>query len=109
MSEDSKLRFALALVTGRLHKAQGDKRCGCGPCAHRVALAARQAGVSRKRLEAALPPAAKPEPPRRRRRPEPMRVQICESGAISVRGRDIDQQQGLAVLLTRLHRAEEDC
>lgn len=35
MIEDSKLRLALALVTGRLHRAQGDKRCGCGPCACR--------------------------------------------------------------------------
>lgn len=108
MSDDSKLRFALALVAGRLHKAQGGKRCGCGPCAYRVALAATQAGISRKRLEQALAPVAKPEPPRRRRHPRPMRVQICESGAVRVRGRDIDQQEGLAILLTRLHGSEPD-
>lgn len=106
MSKDPKLRFALALVTGRLHRAQGDKRCGCGPCAHRVALAARLAGVSRDRLEAALPPAAKPQPPRRRRRPQAMQVQICEAGAVRVRGRDVTQQEGLAVLMTRLHDPE---
>ena len=107
MSDDSKLRFALALVTGRLHKAQGDKRCGCGPCGHRIALAAKQAGISRKRLEQALPPAAKPEPPRRRRR-RPMRVQICESSVVRVRGRDINQQEGLAILLARLHGSDPD-
>jgi hypothetical protein len=105
MVEDPKLRFALALCVGRLHKAQGDKRCGCGPCAHWIAVAAKWAGVPRKRLESALPAPAKPEPGRRRR-PRSMRVQICESGAISVRGRNIDQQEGLAVLFSRLHDSE---
>ena len=72
MVQDPKLRFALALCVGRLHKAHGDKRCGCGPCAHWVAVAAKWAGVPRQRLEAALPAPAKPEP-RRRRRPQSMR------------------------------------
>src|SRR5262249_34835888 len=102
MVQDPKIRWALALVAGRLHKAEGGKRCGCGPCAHRVATAARIAGVPRKRLEAALPPVAKPEP-RRPRRPRGMQVQICESGSIRVRGRDVEPQEGLAVLLGRLH------
>ncbi len=51
--------------------------------------------------------AAPPKPePRRRPRPRSMRVQICESGAIRVRGRDIDHKEGLAVLLGRLHASE---
>lgn len=101
MVEDRKIRFALAIVQGRLHTAQDGKRCGCGPCAHWVATAARRAGVSRARLEEALPPAAKPEP--RRRRPKPMRTRICDSGSVRLRGRDLDPQTGLAVLLARFH------
>jgi len=103
MSEVSKLRFALALLTGRLHQAQGDKRCGCGPCAHRIALAAKQAGVSRQRLVAALPAAAKAHLARRPRSAHTMQVRICESSAIRVRGGDVAPADGLAVLLARLH------
>lgn len=102
MVQDPKVRFALAIVMGRLHEAHGDKRCGCGPCAHWVAVAARRAGIPRDRLEAALPPAAKPEPPRRRR-PRPMQVRICESGSVRLRGQDVDPWEGLAELLSRLH------
>ena len=105
MVQDPKVQLALALVAGRLHKAQGDKRCGCGPCAHRVALAARHAGIPRERLLAALPPAAKPES-RRPRQPRHMHVRICESGSIRVRGRDVEPQEGVAVLLRRLHSAD---
>jgi hypothetical protein len=53
MGEEGRLRFALAILTGRLHQAVGDKRCGCGKCAHWVAVAARRAGVPREHLEAA--------------------------------------------------------
>jgi hypothetical protein len=68
MVEDGRLRFALTLIEGRLHKAVGDKRCGCGQCSHWIAFAARRSGVTRESLEAALPPPAKPE--RRRTRPK---------------------------------------
>jgi hypothetical protein len=99
--EDAKLRFALALIEGRLHQAVGEKRCGCGQCAHWVVVSARRAGVSRERLEAALPPAARPQ--RGRARPQrAWSVRICDSSTIRVRGRDIDPQQGLAILLSRL-------
>ena len=101
-SDANRLRFALALIAGRLHKAVGDKRCGCGACAHWVTVAARRAGVRREDLEAALPPAAKPQ--RRRRTPRQWTVPICDSGIIRVRGRDIDEREGLALLFERLHR-----
>lgn len=61
MAEDDRLRFALTLIKDRLHKAVGDKRCGCGQCSHWIAVAARRSGVTRERLEAPLPPPAKPE------------------------------------------------
>jgi hypothetical protein len=102
MEAERRLQFALALIEGRLHKAVGDKRCGCGPCAHWVAVAARRAGISRDRVEAALPPAAKPQP-RRSRAPRRESARICESTTIRVRGEDVDPQQGLAILLARLH------
>jgi hypothetical protein len=104
MVGDGKSRFALALVEGRFHKAVGDKRCGCGQCAHWVAVVARRAGVSRERLEAALPPAAKPQRERRGcpGAPRAWRVRICESGTIRVRGRDVDPGERLAILLSRL-------
>lgn len=102
MVQDPKVRCALAMVSGRLHKAVGDKRCGCGACAHWIAIAAHRAGISRKHLEAALPPAAKPEPARRRK-PQRLQVRICDAGAVRVRGQDVDPQEGLALLLRRLH------
>jgi hypothetical protein len=102
MIEDRKLRLAMALVEGRLHKAVGGKRCGCGPCAHWVAVAARQAGVPREQLAAVLPPAARLEP-RRSRSPRSMQARICDSATISVRGGDVTAQEGMAILLTRLH------
>ena len=105
MVEDGKLRFALALLEGRLHKAVGGKRCGCGKCAHWVVVAAQRAGLAREVLEAALPQAARPQRPRPRAA-RGWSVQICESAAIRVRGRDIDPQQGLAILLSRLHHPE---
>jgi len=101
MVEDGKIRFALALLEGRLHKAVGDKRCGCGPCAHWVAVAALHAGVPRESLEAALPPAAKPQRGRRRAS-RAWTVRICDSGTVRVRGRNVDSQEGLAILLSRL-------
>lgn len=66
MVEDGRLRFALTLIEGRLHKAAGDKCSGCGQCSHWIAVAARRSGVTREHLEAALPPPAKPQ--RRRSR-----------------------------------------
>lgn len=105
MQEDNKLRIALALLTGRLHKAAGDKRCGCGLCAHWVALAARRTGVSREQLEAALPRPAKPEP-HRARKPRAMRVRICDSSTIRIRGKDVDAREGLVILLQRLHNPD---
>ena len=105
MVEEGRLRFALGLIEGRLHKAVGDKRCGCGPCAHWVAVAAQRAGVPREQLEAALPPAAKPQ--RMRSRPvRTWRVPICDSGTIRVRGHDVDAQEGLAILFARLHHRQ---
>lgn len=103
--DSRRLQFALAHLEGRLHKAVGDKRCGCGPCRYWVARAARAAGIPRAQLEAELPAPAKLES-RRSRRPAPMRARICDSGSVRVRGTDIDPQQGLVVLLTRLHNAE---
>ncbi|WP_006246338.1 hypothetical protein [Mycolicibacterium tusciae] len=100
--QDPKLRFALAIVAGRLHKANGDKRCGCGPCAHWVAVAAYRAGIPRGHLESALPPAAKPKPAHRHK-PERLQVRICDSGTVKLRGQDVDPQEGLALLLRRLH------
>ena len=104
MVEDGRLRFALTLIEGRLHKAMGDKRCGCGQCSHWIAVAARRSGVTLERLEAALPPPAKPE--RRRSRPPRPGVRICDSVTVRVRGRDVDPQEGLALLLKRLHHPE---
>ncbi|HTQ22633.1 hypothetical protein [Mycobacterium sp.] len=100
--EIGRLKFALALVEGRLHKAVGDKRCGCGQCAHWVTVAAQRAGIACDELEAALAPVAKPQR-RRQRRPRPMGVQVCDSATIRVRGRDVDPREGLAILLARLH------
>jgi hypothetical protein len=108
MSDDGKaarVRFALALMEGRVHKAVGDKRCGCGKCAHWVAVAAERAGLRREDLVAVLPPAAKPQRGRPRA-PRTLQVRICDSGTIRVRGRDVDPQEGLAILLERLHRRE---
>ncbi len=102
MVQDPNVRFALAIVAGRLHTANGNKRCGCGPCAHWVAIAARRAGIPREHLESALPPAAKPEPARRRK-PQRLQARICDSGTVQLRGRDVDPQEGLALLLRRLH------
>ncbi len=105
MVEQDRLRFAVALLKGRLHRAVGEKRCGCGQCAHWVSVAAQRAGVTRKELEAALPPAAKPQRTRSRAARQ-WRVRICDSSTIRVRGRDIDSQEGLAVLLARLYHPE---
>jgi hypothetical protein len=104
MVEDGRLRFALKLIEGRLHKAVGDKRCGCGQCSHWIALAAQRSGVARERLEAALPPVAKPQ--RRRSRPHRRGVRICDSVTVRVRGRDVDPHEGLALLLKRLGHPE---
>ncbi len=105
MVEQGRLRFALALIEGRLHQAVGEKRCGCGQCAHWVSVTAQRAGVTREELEAALPPAAKPQRARSRAARE-WRVRICDSSTIRVRGRDIDSQEGMAILLARLHHPE---
>lgn len=75
---------------------------GCGPCAHWVAIAAHRAGIPREHLESALPPAAKPEPARRRK-PQRLQARICDSGTVQLRGRDVDPQEGLALVLRRLH------
>ena len=100
--EEGRLRFALTLIEGRLHKAVGDKRCGCGPCAHWVTVAAQRAGVRREDLVAALPPVAR-QRRQRRAAPRRWRVPICDSSSIRVRGRDVDEGEGLALLLARLH------
>lgn len=92
MEKDKRIAFALGQLKGRLHTASGDKRCGCATCRYWVVLAARAAGVPLQRLESHLPPAAKPERPRRRRRP--MTARIGESGS------------GVAFLLARLHQEE---
>jgi hypothetical protein len=102
MTEEDRLKFALALIKGRLHKAVGEKRCGCGQCAHWVTVAAKHAGVRRAHLVAALPPAAKPQRASRRAR-QPWRVRICDSTTIRIRGRDVDEGEGLAILISRLH------
>lgn len=104
MGEQDKLRVAMALIKGRLHPAAGDKRCGCGPCAHQVAMAARRAGVSRQQLEAALAPAAKPDRPRQARRRAPMQARICDSSTIRPRGHEGDRAEGISAFLSRLHR-----
>lgn len=104
MVEDGRLRFALTLIEGRLHKAAGDKCSGCGQCSHWIAVAARRSGVTREHLEAALPPPAKPQ--RRRSRLARPGVRICDSVTVRVRGRDVDPQEGLALLLKRLHHPE---
>jgi hypothetical protein len=82
-------------------RAGFDKRCGCGQCAHWVRIAAQRAGVSREQLEAVLAPAAKPQR-RGSRAPREWLVRICDSSTIRVRGRDVDSQAGLAILLARL-------
>jgi hypothetical protein len=101
VSQGRRLQYAMAKLEGRLHKAAGDKRCGCATCAYWVAMAARAAGISRTALEAELPAPAKPQ--RRRHRPAPMRARICDSGTIRIRGTDTDPTAGLAALLARLH------
>ena len=103
MIEQDKMQVALTLVQGRLHTAAGGTRCGCGPCAHQVAVAARRAGVPRQQLEAALAPVATPDRPRQPRRPAPMRTRICDSSTIRPRGHDGDRAAGLSALLSRLH------
>ncbi|MHA7666812.1 hypothetical protein [Mycolicibacterium sp. HS_4_1] len=108
MVEQDKMQAALALVKGRLHTAAGSTRCGCGPCAHQVATAARRAGIPRQRLEAALAPVAKPDRLRQARRPEPMRTWIGDSSTIRPRGHDGNRDEGLSALLSRLHRPGPD-
>lgn len=100
--QDPRVRFALAIVAGRLHKANGDKRCGCGACAHWVAIAAHRAGIPKEHLESALPQPAKPAGARQRK-PQRLQVRICEGGSVRLRGQDVDPQEGLALLLRRLH------
>lgn len=92
MEQDKRIAFALAQLVGRLHTATGDKRCGCGPCRHWVAIAAKAAGVSRERLESHLLPPAKAD--RHRCRPRPMTSRIGESGS------------GIDMMLRRLHHGE---
>lgn len=92
MEKDKRIAFALDQLKSRLHTASGDKRCGCGTCRYWVVLAARAAGLPLQRLESHLPPAAKPERTRGRRRP--MTARIGESGS------------GVAFLLARLHQEE---
>lgn len=106
MRENSRIEIAVGLTRGRLHRAVGEKRCGCGPCAHQVVMAARRAGVTREQLEAALSPVARPEPrPRRKDRTRRnSTVRFSEACTLRVRGRDVDPQEGLALLLERLHR-----
>ena len=103
MTADNKVQQAKAFVEGRIHTAAGEKRCGCGPCAHWVAVAARRAGIPREQLEAALPPAARAERPQRRR-PSRTGVRICDSATIRVRGGRAEYGEGVAALLDRLHR-----
>jgi len=105
VTADNKVQQAKAFVEGRLHTAAGEKRCGCGPCAHWVAIAARRAGIRREQLEAALAPPARAERPQRRR-PSPTGVRICDSATIRVRGRQAEHGEGLAALLDRLHRLQ---
>lgn len=102
MTGNTTLQAALAGLEGRLHTAAGDKRCGCGPCAHQVAMAARRTGVPRDVLEAALPAPARPEPRERRRRRQSL-VRISDSCTIRVRGDKGVTQEGLALLLGRFH------
>lgn len=92
MEQDKRIAFALDQLKGRLHTATRDKRCGCGQCRYWVALAARAAGVTRRRLESHLPQAAQPD--RSRSKPRPMTARIGESGS------------GVALLLSRLHDQE---
>ena len=75
MMDEGKVRFALALLEGRLHKAVGGKRCGCGACGHWVAVAARHAGLTREELAAVLPAPATPTR-RRGRAGRPWSVRI---------------------------------
>lgn len=82
MAQDPEVRFALAIVAGRLHTANGDRRCGCGPCAHWVAIAAHRAGIPREYLESALPPT-----PRRQARACPP-AQAAAAAGSDMRQRD---------------------
>lgn len=100
MGQDKRIAFAIAQLQGKLHTAAGDKRCGCGPCGHWVARAARSAGISRQSLEAHLGPAAKPQTRRATRRP--LTSRICDSSTIRPRGSD-EVGTGIALLLNRLH------
>ncbi len=104
MVEDRKMRFAVAIVEARTaeHQARGEKRCGCGACAHWVIMAAHWTGVDRAKLVAALPEPAKAATQRRRVQ-RGLRVQICESGTVRFRGSDAGEAAGLALLLGRLH------
>ena len=103
MVEQDKLQVAMALIKGRLHTAVGEKRCGCGQCAHQVAMAARRAGVSRQRLEAALAPVAKAERPRHARRQAPLQARICDASTIRPRGHEGDRAAGISAFMSRLH------
>jgi len=96
----SRIEYAQALLQGRLHRAAGDKRCGCGACAHQVAVVARRAGITSAELVAAMEPVAKPDSARSRGRAE-SRVRICDSATIRRRG--ADAPEGMAVFLARLH------
>ncbi len=96
MMDEGKVRFALALPEGRLHKAVGGKRCGCGACGHWVAVAACHAGLAREELEAVSPAPAKPTR-RRGRAGVQGAFTSATPAAIRVRGRDVDAREGLAI------------
>lgn len=100
----TRTEYALALLPGRLHKAVGDKRCGCGACSHWVVVAARSAGINTADLIGALAPAATAERPSARARGE-SRIRICDSATVRSRGGERGGV-GLAALLARLHVAE---
>lgn len=104
MLQDSRISFALARLEGRLHRAAGDKRCGCAQCAWWVAMAAKAAGVSREQLEDRLPPRARSE--RRRRAARPMTTRIAESGTFRARGAAGTDGAGILLMLSRLHQHE---
>lgn len=104
MLQDSRISFGLARLAGRLHRAAGDKRCGCGQCAWWVALAANAAGVSRQQLEDRLPPPARSE--RKRRPVRPMTARIGDAGAFRVRGAAGTDDNGILLMLSRLHQTK---
>lgn len=93
MVKDRYLAAVVTHLTTELHESSAGHRCRCGGCRHRIAVAARRAGIRPERLVGALPP----ERPRKEEKPQrrtPARLMVQVSGAMTVT-RDGRRRQGV--------------